>query len=229
MAELPDITKDPGNELVPSRSAIAGETPSAEALSTSTDDGPPIYAQSDDGDTAIRQGEIISNLIQVSVNLEALTNGELKGDQITHPYAIVLTQDCDCIQDFRARRASGTRNDVPCILFGELHAADWMRDKGNSMKIDSDIWKSVKQNKNERYQFLQLVPPELDREGTGLPELIVDFRRFFALPTDEVYLRISLGEAKRRCRLVSPYLEHFGSRFSFFCQRVALPRDHESI
>jgi hypothetical protein len=40
----------------------------------------------------------------------------------------------------------------------------------------------------------------------------MDFKRYFSLPTEEVYYRID-SEAKRRCRLVSPYAEHLSTRF----------------
>src|SRR5262249_36563588 len=129
----------------------------------------------------------------------------------------------------KGRQEQKTKNQVPNILFAEMDTAAFMRSKENPAKLDSDLWRHVKTNKNERYHFLQIISPECDAEGIGLPELTVDFRRFFSLPTDEVYLRIKTGEIKRRCRLVSPYLEHFAARFSFFSQRVALPKDHESM
>ena len=59
----------------------------------------------------------------------------------------------------------------------------------------------------------------------GLPELGVDFKRFFTIPTDELYVPITSG-AQRRCHLNSPYLEHLTTQFSGFLSRVALPKPH---
>jgi hypothetical protein len=86
----------------------------------------------------------------------------------------------------------------------------------------------VKINKHERYHFLQLVEPSCDAQGTGLVELGIDFKRYFTLPTEEVYKRVEIGSAKRRCVLESPYLEHFSTRFAYYLSRVALPQDHAS-
>jgi hypothetical protein len=44
----------------------------------------------------------------------------------------------------------------------------------------------------------------------------------FSIPTDELYLRITLG-MRRRARLQSPHLQHLSSRFGYYCLRVALP------
>ena len=49
------------------------------------------------------------------------------------------------------------------------------------------------------------VPPSLDREGAGVPELALDFNRFFAMPT-----------------------EHLTTRFFAYQARLALPEQHES-
>ena len=51
--------------------------------------------------------------------------------------------------------------------------------------------------------------------GEGMPELGIDFKRYFTIPTDEVYFRIR-AEAQRRSRLRSPYLEHLSNRFYSF-------------
>ena len=41
--------------------------------------------------------------------------------------------------------------------------------------------------------------------NVGIPELGVDFKRYFTIPTDEIYKRIEKGEVRRRCVLMSPY------------------------
>lgn len=184
-----------------------------------------IYTKSQD--EQIRQGEIFTSLVQVKLNVQNLRLGEFKGDRVIHPYAIVITQDCDCEQDYRPR-SQGLQTDklIPNILFCEVITAEVL--KGNQRDLGSKFWKQTIQNKNERYHFLEKVPQEDDALGEGLPELGLDFKRYFTIPTDEVYFRIEIGEAKRRCRLVSPYMEHLAARFSYFLHRIALPNDHSS-
>jgi hypothetical protein len=144
---------------------------------------------------------------------------------VTHPLAIVMSQDCDLDWDFGARRAGAApAKQMPSVLFCEAIEAAVLR---HSTDINSAIWSRIKINKDERYQFLQRVMPDEDALGEGLPELALDFKRYFTIPTDEVYQRLDF-QAKRRCRLVSPYLEHLSSRFFAYQARVALPAEHQS-
>ena len=228
MAEIPQISEDSIESTI---AVKALSEVISDASVSSTEEECPIYVVSEAIDTTLRQGEIITNVIQIRLEFEEFKKGNLVADQIIHPFAIILSQDCDCVQDYGARNREPrtTKNEVPSILLGEVHTADWMRNKENPGKIDSDLWRHVKNNKNERYQFLERVLPECDAEGEGLPELTIDFRRFFSIPTDEFYQRLTIGEAKRRCRLISPYLEHLATRYGYFAQRVALPQDHTSI
>ncbi len=58
-------------------------------------------------DTPLRQGEILSNLIQVVIDLESIGNEEIVIDDKAHPYAIVVSQDCDLDWDYKARQGHG--------------------------------------------------------------------------------------------------------------------------
>lgn len=147
-----------------------------------------------------------------------------------HPYAIVLSQDCDLIQDRVERDKADSGEDVPPeklipnVLFCEVVSAQSLRGTTSNPRL----WDSIVKNDNKRYQFLQKVEPHEDAFKEGLPELGIDFKRYFSIPTGEVYRRLELGEAKRHCVLVSPYLEHFSTRFAFFLSRVGLDPDHTS-
>ena len=177
---------------------------------------------------AVRQGEILSNLLQPRIKPETLNLGEPIIDLARHPFVLVASQDCDLDQDFRHRFAETQNHDqlLPNVLFCEVVAADVL--KGGAA-INSTIWKAIRINKNERYHFLEQVPPGSDLGGEGLPELGVDFKRYFTIPTELLYAQMEEeGRGHRRCRLVSPYLEHFSTRFSVFQSRIALPEDHHS-
>jgi hypothetical protein len=92
---------------------------------------------------------------------------------------------------------------------------------------NATLWDPVKKNKNERYQFLQQVEQADDAAAEGVPETGIDFRRYFTIPTGEVYVQIEKF-ARRRCRLLSPFLEHLSNRFAHYLCRVALPFEHVS-
>lgn len=173
----------------------------------------------------LRQGEIISGLVYFKLNVDSIELPEKEVIPVYHPYVIIVSQDCDLDWDYKARNSTPqTDKLIPSILFCEVTTAESLRSRG----ITSDIWKRIKINKDERYQFLQKAEPNDDVLLQGLPELGIDFKRYFSLPADEVYKRIELNEAVRRCRLTSPYLEHFSTRFAYYQFRVALPADHQS-
>lgn len=176
----------------------------------------------------LRQGEIISNLVQARLDITTVDATSVpKVDRIKHPYAVIVSQDCDLLQDFRARNGATVRPDkmLPNILFCEVTTADELCLGATPLSTrEQDFF--VK-NKLERYHFLQKVAPEADALREGLQELGIDFKRYFSVPTDEVYRRLTF-EAKRRCVMKSPYFEHLSSRFSYFQQRIGLPEDHQS-
>ena len=100
---------------------------------------------------------------------------------------------------------------------------------GKIKTLGSKHWDRMKQNNDERYHFLEKAGRGCDRLNEELPELAIDFKRYFTVPTDEVYGRIAIGETQRRCVLTSPYLEHLSSRFANYLSRVGLPRPHFSV
>lgn len=167
-------------------------------------------------DGELRQSEIITGLVQFTYYPAA---GE--AIETRHPYAIVLTQDCDLLRDHEVR-GDGRPTVLNGVLLFELEPVDLARPK----LAGGDIFKRIKRHSEERYHLLQAVPAELDLLRQGLPELIIDFRRCYTMPPDEIYRQCGLegsDGAKRRCRLEMPYREHLQNRAAFYLQRVALP------
>lgn len=190
---------------------------------------------------ALRQGEIITSVVDHQVSLETLPlpEGGLRVDKRRHSHAIVLTQDCDLDWDYKAQRrilsgdcptaterAKLEARRVPGILFCEVNTATEIHGREG---MHARIWDQIKINKNDRYHFFQLIPTEADLLGEGLPELAIDFKRYFTIPTDELYWQINSGNAQRRTCLEHPYLEHLVQRFTSFLSRIALPQDYESM
>ncbi|MGA9999352.1 MAG: hypothetical protein WBQ04_04470 [Candidatus Acidiferrales bacterium] len=177
-----------------------------------------------------RQAEILSNLIQRRRSLKSLLPAATPEIiEIMHPYAILISQDCDLERDASARKDEipdkiDTASDkiLPNVLFCEVVTVEQLL---AAVPKGKDIWKRIVQNKDERYHVLEKVPPSQDSQGTGLPALGIDFKRYFTVPTDELYVQVKTGTI-RRCRLCTPYLEHFSNRLAHFLSRVALPRDH---
>ena len=159
-------------------------------------------------------------------------------EEVTHPFAVVITQDCDLEQDVGARaivvtgqmkdedrkkllrsKENGTLHNV---LLVEAYDAS-TKEKGVG---GSDIWKRVIQNKDERYQFLAANHEQNDLSGLPLPALLLDFKRVFSCPIEQLHDDIDRGRTFRRARLVPPFGEHLAVRAGHFLQRVALPENH---
>jgi hypothetical protein len=167
----------------------------------------------------LRQSEILSNIVQHVLTLESVGTDQPQVILRNHPLAIVASQDCDLDQDFTARNI-GKPPALPSILFFEVTPAM----KLAQSLVGSDLRRRLVTNKEERYQVLQQISKEQDAQGEGLVSLGIDFKRYFTVPTEEVYKQ--LVTAKRRCFLTSPYAEHFSIRAILFQCRIALPVDH---
>lgn len=178
----------------------------------------------------LRQGEIVSNLVQIAIVLESIGSNEIAVNNVVHPFAIVVSQDCDLEWDWDWRKSKGEREGIAAklmssVLFCEVETAV---DARNSPGINSNAWNLIRTNRDIRYQFLQKVEPDYDLLSKGLPEMVVDFKRYFAIPVNEVYARFEMGELQRRCCFRAPYLQHLATRFYYYQYRVALPSPHYS-
>ena len=199
-------------------------------------DGSVIYEPSYGG--ALRQAEVLSAVKQVKRIVSTETDS-IPIDLINHPFAIIVSQDCDLDLDFKARnevvgpnnKIVGPGKKLPNILLCEVATAEELFTSGrDSGDINSKIWTHIRTNNDMRYHFFQAAEPNLDSVGLGLPELAVDFKRYFSIPTDDLYAQLvdSHDPIQRRLRLKNPYCEHFCTRFSFFLSRIALPDPHSS-
>ena len=78
---------------------------------------------------------------------------------------------------------------------------------------------------SQRYQLLRAVESKDDALGIGLEAMGIDFKRYFTVPTAELYAQLE-RQCRRRCQLAPQYLEHFSMRFSNHLSRIGLPKNH---
>lgn len=186
--------------------------------------------------SALRQGEVLSNAVELQIVLgsiaETASESTYEAYPIKHPFVIIVSQDCDLEQDFnfRFRNIGRQRHELPSVLFCQaMQAKEFVKNPRHSSIFGSKTnLRHFQNNDDYRFHFIQAIPEEFDTLGRGLPELGIEFKRYFSLPTGEVYHRIKLDHTQRRCRLKSPYLEHFCNRFHHFNNRIALPEQYES-
>lgn len=184
-------------------------------------------------DEALRQGEVITDLAQV-VSVPNTGGPNIQVSFSVHPYVVVLTQDCDLDLDHQARAGTvAADKKIPAVLLCEV-----MDTKRLLLQVKaSDLKKRIKNNADARYHFLSAVAATEDARGAGIPELAIDFKRYFTMPPEELIHRLNTPisipsdaevRAIRRAVLRSPYIEHLSSRFAHYLSRVALPEPHPS-
>ena len=161
------------------------------------------------------------------MDVTTIGSDELRLDTRVHPWALVLSQDCDTAYDFDVRQsasdAEGHHKELPNVLLVEALTEDELRARPQVM---SDIMRRIRSNQDERFHTLDEVPPHLDSASVGVPPLFLDFKRLFSLRTDELYIRMSAPEGDRnvrRCHLLSPFREQVVSRAFAFQARTAVP------
>ena len=103
-------------------------------------------------DTAIRQGELLSNVVEVVIDIRTIGSDETKFSKKTHPFAFVVSQDCDLDWDFHARQTQTQEHKkLPNILFCQAMAAsDLARlvfQIYNVTNTKKTPWKRIRQNK----------------------------------------------------------------------------------
>ncbi len=191
------------------------------------------YEKSKD-DGALRQGEILSDVVQISLSPDSIDTTSMKEKRVTHHYAIVVTPDCDLEWDFEAQQGNASRgkiipNILLCtVMFSSDLAKRINEDRPPNTKFEkSTTWKRATQNKEERYHFLDKIDSSQDLQDIGIRSLGIDFKEYFTIPTDFLYSSIDDGLTLRRCRLIVPYREHLNSRFAYFQSRIGLPEDHQ--
>jgi hypothetical protein len=186
---------------------------------------------------ALRQGEILAEVVQYKLILEELPNISfpvneslnLKATFITYPYVIVISQDCDLDWDYKARK-DGIKpfKKLDSILLCQVYTAQDVRTPPGESRLKSELWNYIKTNRDRQYHFLEKVPSQFSLNKKDLPEFTVDFKKIFSVDTETLYYLIENNVVNRLTVLQSPYLEHFSQRYHAFHGRVGLPEDHQS-
>ncbi|MEN6439675.1 MAG: hypothetical protein ABFD97_13960 [Syntrophobacter sp.] len=150
---------------------------------------------------------------------------EISVTDIQYTHSVVLTQDCDLLQDYNNHIAPFDKHDkyLPSILLSPAYLAEMFRN-GEHLKelglmmehMDSKRWKSIRSNNNLRYHYLQR---DLDK---GVNDLVIDFKHYFTYPRDLFYSTV-INSERYLASLGILYREEVSYRFSHFLARIAMP------
>ncbi len=169
----------------------------------------------------VYQGDIFTDFVY---SVPETTAEGITINKITEAYVVVLSQDCDLKWDAEGRsQPAATTHDkyianiilAPAYLSESLRQGDHLKPLGLKMQTwNSDLWKPIKGNKNERFHLLK------ENQAAGLPELVIDFKRFYAIPREMIY---QIDQSKYKTSLDVPYREDVSRRFANFVSRIGLP------
>ena len=164
----------------------------------------------------LRQAEILSGITQYSYD-----SSESTATFMVHAFSIVLTQDCDLERDYESQN-DGKPSPLNSILMFEMMP---LADHPSNALQGSKQLRRLRSHQEARYHVLLPSDPAQDLAGSGLPELIIDFRRYFAVPPKDLYFQCGLSTQPtcRRAILQTPFKEHLQNRATFYLQRIALP------
>ncbi|MDZ4657709.1 MAG: hypothetical protein SH868_09060 [Bythopirellula sp.] len=166
------------------------------------------------------QGEIIANLHQPFIEI---VDEVRKARELIHPFAVVMSQDCDLEWDFKARQSTKpdrAQKFLSNVLFCEVAEAANLKAQNKNKS-----WTRIAENNDPRFHFLEKCPQTCDLQNLGYADLAIDFKKFFTVPTEYLYFQLA-SNAQRRAVLRQPYKVHLSSRFYFFQIRIGLPRNH---
>ncbi len=168
----------------------------------------------------ISQGDILRD---IKFNI-VKNNNEVQ--EICFQYAIVLTQDCD-LEQYQKKRTEIKKGEVfnqyiPNLLIipgfpaESLRQGDHLTELYNYQqdRINSDKWKIVKSNKDERYHFLK------GNVDLQVPDMVCDFKNIYTIGFDyifEQYKKVYLATVNELFR------ENLSRRFTNYFSRIGLP------
>lgn len=177
----------------------------------------------------IRQGDIIKNL---NVTFFSEFNDEEYEHQPSFSYGVVLSQECDLEQHYSQR---STNDELPTddqkhdklidvilicpafpseqFLLGSHIDGNKMSDFESPKGRQRALEKLKKNDELNRYHYL---PASKD----VIPELIIDFKRFYTIPID--FFTKNLDEVYK-LSLKDLFKERLSQRFSNYFSRIGLP------
>jgi len=193
-----------------------------------------------DCDEMIHQGDILTNVEYIEY--ADIIDGNIEISKIMFPKVIVLTQECDSVQDYANRKDCyqkiDTGDDIktnqfilstivaPLYSLDDIVAGTHLSNiniikdgkiTDSTLKyehINSEKKKLLKQNKDDRYHYLKI-----DINGNYV-EYVIDFKHYFTVNTDRL---IKHKESNFFVSIESVFKEAVNQRFSNFLSRIGLP------
>lgn len=151
------------------------------------------------------QGDFLPRCLVPFFNPDYGTTGETQDVPVKEYDCIVLTQSCDLNQ-----------GKAPLVALCPIFPISQYEQDNASFQAKG-AWERVRSG---RVEGLHLIA-SMDDPGNNRVCFVANFREIYSLPIG--YLQEHAKRLGPRCRLQSPFLEHFSQAFARFFMRVGLP------
>lgn len=164
----------------------------------------------------IYQGDMLKN-----VSLRFYENQNVV--EISCPYIVILSQDCDLLQCKANVCDSGENNQYlpnvmvfPAFVDENLRTGDHLKEIYGikQRQINSEQFKNIKQNNNSRYHYLR------GNEDLEIANLIIDFKLYYTIPYNDLKQKYKESYVATLNEL---FRENLSQRFSNYLSRIGLP------
>ena len=180
------------------------------------------------------QCEILRNVVEHRALTPAATESEdvtVTVQPLAHPWLVVMTYDCDLLHDHDMRSSIALeekqqedwernfRRICPHILFCEAY-------EESEIKALYELTnnRSIKRIKDNQVERLHVLPdPSTEDAIASVPQLFLDFKKSFSLPTQSVYDGLSEFGLQRVAVLSGDHRFDLMHRFYSFLSRVGIP------
>lgn len=175
----------------------------------------------------LQQGDILRDVTVA----EARTNASGSADITTRTfrYIVILSQDCDLLQDFDNRSDTNRATQdkyLQHIVFSPAYIATAFQSGKHleELKLQMTQWKGgewdkIIKNNNPRYHYL----PSAD--DLQIPDLVLDFKHMVSSLREVLY---SQAKATYRGTVAELYREQLATRLAHFFSRIALPDEQST-
>ena len=171
------------------------------------------------------QGDIFREVDHIESVAEK--DGVFEVKRIRFPLVIVLTQDCDLVQDYRVRWSREQPKDQDKMLVSVLvaplynvehvYTGDHLSLLGMQMqKINKNRSPGInlRSNQTPRYHFLAFP------DDTPIVDSVIDFKHYFSVSVEKLKTLKKINFVRRIAEL---YREDISQRFVSYLSRIGLP------
>jgi hypothetical protein len=178
----------------------------------------------------LHHGEIVRNVVEFVPTGTVDADGDPEVIKVSHSLVVLITPECDLLSDYRERDTAGKS---PNPEEGKLNGRVLPHAQCCDLLLYDEIrwpypfnpgtWKRVAELRDERYHRVPADDIRYYGHQFVHPELYLDFKRVFSVPTDYLYAQLSQGTVGSCGGIPEPWINHLVQRCYQFQSRVCVP------